>query len=285
MPDVGLIGIGLLGGAIAERLLASGWSLIGFDLDASRTEELRSLGGTAAESIGDVVRHAPVVILSLPDSRIVAQATAEFPAEVSGTLVIDTTTGDPESAVSVGRTLADRGLRYVEATVVGSSQMLRQGEAVVLLGGADDDVAAATPFVEHWGRQRFHVGLLGSAAVAKLVTNLVLGLNRAVLAEGLNLAQRSGLDGAAMLAVLRSGLAYSRVMDTKGRRMLESDFAPEARLRQHHKDVRLILELGAQHGAPLPLSALHERLLSRAEELGFADADNSAIIRVFQEPQ
>jgi 3-hydroxyisobutyrate dehydrogenase-like beta-hydroxyacid dehydrogenase len=108
-------------------------------------------------------------------------------------------------------------------------------------------------------------------------------LNRAVLAEGLNLAQRAGLDPAAMLAVLRSGLAYSRVMDTKGRKMLESDFSPEARLRQHHKDVRLILELGAACGARVPLSELHDLLLSRAAELGFADADNSAIIRAFQE--
>jgi 3-hydroxyisobutyrate dehydrogenase-like beta-hydroxyacid dehydrogenase len=179
--------------------------------------------------------------------------------------------------------LAPLGARFLEATVIGSSRMLRERDVVVLLGGEPDDADAAVPFIEPWAREFFHVGPLGSAASAKLVANLVLGLHRAVLAEGLNLAERCGLDGPAMLEMLRSGLAYSRVMDTKGRKMLESDFTPEARLRQHHKDVRLILELATRCGAQVPLSELHDRLLQRAEELGFADADNSAIIRAFQE--
>ncbi|MBL8851151.1 MAG: NAD(P)-dependent oxidoreductase [Planctomycetaceae bacterium] len=284
MPDVGLIGIGLLGTAISECLVASGRSLIGFDLDADRRVQLTQAGGIVASDIAEVLREAPIVILSLPDHRIVERVVSEFPTAARGTLIIDTTTGDPESAIAIGRRLNEQGLRYVEATVIGSSRMLRERDVVVLLGGADADVAAAEPLVDAWARQRFHVGPLGSAATAKLVANLVLGLNRAVLAEGLNLAQRSGLDGSAMLEVLRSGLAYSRVMDTKGRKMLDGEFTPEARLKQHHKDVGLILELGARCRARVPLTALHDRLLARAAELGFADADNSAIIRAFQEP-
>lgn len=284
MPDVGLLGIGLLGSAIAEQLLASGRSVIGFDVDAARRQELGAGGGAVADSVADVLQGVSVVILSLPDHRIVERVTEELPADATGTLIIDTTTGDPESAVAIGRRLGERGLRYVEATVIGSSKMLRERDVVVLMGGTATDVHAAAPWVDVWSRQRFHVGPLGSAATAKLVANLVLGLNRAVLAEGLNLAQRCGLDGSAMLDVLRSGLAYSRVMDTKGRKMLEAEFSPEARLRQHHKDVGLILELGARHAARLPLSEVHDQLLSRAEALGFADADNSAIIRAFQEP-
>jgi len=283
MADVALIGLGLLGSAIAERLLAAGRSIIGFDLDRARRSELEQAGGVAAASAAEAFSGAPVVILSLPDSHIVERVTSGFPAATGDKLVIDTTTGDPESATATGARLAALGARYLEATVIGSSRMLRERDVVVLLGGDERNVQAAASFIDPWARQRFHVGPLGSAAAAKLVANLVLGLHRAVLAEGLNLAERSGLDPAAMLEVLRSGLAYSRVMDNKGRKMLESDFTPEARLRQHHKDVRLILDLASRCGARVPLSELHDQLLARASELGFAEADNSAIIRAFQE--
>jgi 3-hydroxyisobutyrate dehydrogenase-like beta-hydroxyacid dehydrogenase len=133
-------------------------------------------------------------------------------------------------------------------------------------------------------RQWFHVGPWGSGARTKLVVNLVLGLNRAALAEGLAFARACGLDLPAVLDVLRSGAAYSRAMDTKGRKMIEGDFAPEARLAQHLKDVRLILDAGRRSGATLPLSELHERLLAGQTDRGLGDLDNSAVIRAFEPP-
>jgi 3-hydroxyisobutyrate dehydrogenase-like beta-hydroxyacid dehydrogenase len=113
------------------------------------------------------------------------------------------------------------------------------------------------------------------------VVNLVLGLNRAVLAEGLAFARMCGLDLPAVLDILRSGAAYSRVMDTKGRKMIEADFAPEAKLDQHLKDVRLILDAGRRVGAALPLSGLHEELLAGLVGRGLGECDNSCVIRAF----
>jgi 3-hydroxyisobutyrate dehydrogenase-like beta-hydroxyacid dehydrogenase len=118
----------------------------------------------------------------------------------------------------------------------------------------------------------------------KLVVNLVLGLNRAVLAEGLAFARASAFDPALALEVLKSGVAYSRVMDAKGRKMIEGDFAPEARLSQHHKDVRLILEAAVRTGAMLPLTQLHDFLLGQIEDRGLGNLDNSAIIRAYDPP-
>ena len=116
----------------------------------------------------------------------------------------------------------------------------------------------------------------------KLVVNLVLGLNRAVLAEGLCFAERSGVDPHQALEVLRAGPAYSRVMETKANKMLDGDFTPQARLAQHWKNVRLILSAGEWSGATLPLSTLHDQLLSGLIQSGFGDLDNSAIIKAFQ---
>ncbi len=115
----------------------------------------------------------------------------------------------------------------------------------------------------------------------KLVTNLVLGLNRAVLAEGLAFAEAQGLDAEAVLAILQAGPAASRVMDIKGRRMIERDFAPEARLRQHAKDVGLILDTASDVGRGLPLSELHSDLLQDLLDRGIGDLDNSAIREAF----
>jgi 3-hydroxyisobutyrate dehydrogenase-like beta-hydroxyacid dehydrogenase len=116
----------------------------------------------------------------------------------------------------------------------------------------------------------------------KLVTNLVLGLNRAALAEGLAFAQAVGVEPEAALEVLEGSLAYSRVMDAKGRKMVEGDFTPQARLSQHLKDVRLMLRAAAGAGLTLPLSEAHRRLLERAEELGWGDRDNSAVINAIR---
>ena len=116
----------------------------------------------------------------------------------------------------------------------------------------------------------------------KLVVNLVLGLNRAVLAEGLSFARSMGVDQRRALEVLMAGPGFSRVMETKGEKMLARDFSPQARLAQHHKDVKLILEESARANHALPLSQLHDELLARLVAAGDGDLDNSAILKAFE---
>ncbi len=117
------------------------------------------------------------------------------------------------------------------------------------------------------------------------MTNLVLGLNRAALAEGLALAEAMGLDLTLTLKALREGAAYSRIMDSKGEKMITGDFDPQARLSQHLKDVRLILKAPRENGMTLPLSETHRQLLEKAETMGLGALDNSAIIKVLKKPQ
>ena len=116
----------------------------------------------------------------------------------------------------------------------------------------------------------------------KLAVNLVLGLNRAVLAEGLGYAESLGLDSATTLEVLQASLAASTVMETKGEKMLQRDFAPQARLAQHLKDVQIILDTGQAAGAHLPMSTVHQTLLAELVESGNGDLDNSVIIEAFR---
>ena len=196
--------------------------------------------------------------------------------------MIDTTTGDPADSERAATRLALVGVEFVDATVGGSSAQARTGEAIVMAGGSDGAFQRALPVLEAISKRVFHAGGVGAGARMKLVFNLVLGLNRAVLAEGLEFARAYGLDPERALEVLKAGPAYSTVMDIKGRMMLEGAFdPPQARLSQHLKDVRLILSEGERIGARLPLSGLHAGLLGEVEAAGFGGEDNSAVIRAF----
>ncbi len=288
-PLIGVIGLGLLGSALAERLLAAGYDVIGFDLDATARSRLATLGGKPVDSAAEVVAAAAAssavaarLLLSLPDSTIVRQVIDALRPELPrGLLIIDTTTGSPEDAQQRASELESLGIGYIDATVVGSSEQARAGEAVMLVGGAARDQELAQDLLAACAARHFFVGPPGSGARLKLIVNLVLGLNRAVLAEGLHLARRCGLDPTRTLEVLQATPAASRVMETKGPKMIREDFSPQARLAQHHKDVELILDLARTAGTQLPLSALHEQLLRKAIELGYGAQDNSAIIRAW----
>jgi 3-hydroxyisobutyrate dehydrogenase-like beta-hydroxyacid dehydrogenase len=279
-----MIGLGLLGTAIATRLLRAGYAVVGYDLSDERRETLGKAGGQAAGSPLDVVTACDVLLLSLPDSHVVAQVIAPLRQSLPpGLLVIDTTTGDPRAAETVGSQLAAGGVRYLEATVAGSSAQVYDGEVIVMAGGDADAFAQAREILRTFAAELFHVGSWGAGSRMKLVVNLLLGLNRAALAEGLVLAESLRLDGQAALAILRASAAYSRVMDTKGQKMLDQDFTPQARLSQHLKDVRLILEAAERPSSRLPLSNVHRELLEQAEAAGLGSLDNSAVIRAIRD--
>lgn len=282
MDTVGLVGLGLMGGALAVRFRAAGLRVVGFDLREECRHRLAELGGEPVASVRDVFAATRTVALSLPNSDAVADVLGHVEDLLRGATVIDTTTGDPGAAATTGERLASLGADYLDATLTGSSAVARAGELVVTAGGPEAVFEHAVPLFRLFAKRWFHVGPWGSGSRTKLVVNLVLGLNRLVLAEGLAFAAACGLDLDSVLEILKSGAAYSRVMDAKGRKMLDGEFAPEAKLAQHLKDVRLILDTGAQTGAKLPLSRIHERLLSELVGAGLGELDNSAVIRAFE---
>jgi 3-hydroxyisobutyrate dehydrogenase-like beta-hydroxyacid dehydrogenase len=263
-------------------LIGGAFDVLGYDRDPARREALLRAGAQAAASAGAVLSACPRVLLSLPDLDVVAAVLrAEAAALRPGQVLVDTTTGAPPQAERLGAELAGRGVAYLDATVSGSSAQVRRAEVTLLVGGPADAFAACRDLFDCFARAAYHVGPRGSGAKLKLVSNLVLGLNRAALAEGLAFAAALGLDAARALALLRDSMAYSRVMDSKGEKMVRGDFEPQARLAQHLKDVRLLLAAAEAAGLPLPLSRAHRRLLEAAEAAGYGALDNSAIIRAY----
>ena len=280
---IGMIGLGLMGTALTERLLDHGYRVLVWNRTREKAEPLVARG---AEWCDNPLAACERVIISLYTSDVVEAVIEQMRDGLrAGQIVLDTTTGEPAQTAALGERLAAHGVRYLDAPISGSSEQTRRGEATVLVGGERETFEACSDLWPVLGQKVFHVGPCGSAAKMKLVSNLVLGLNRVALAEGLVFAEAMGVELAAALEVLIGSMAYSRVMDVKGRKMIEGDFAVQARLSQHLKDVRLILAGAAAAGLPLPLSETHRRLLEQAEAAGLGELDNSAIIKVIQKPQ
>ncbi len=279
---VGVIGLGLLGTALAERLLEAGFSVFGYDVDTVRGEHLRRIGGTLAGDARELCDRCDLILLSLPTSDVVASVIEQVADSLrAGATIIDTTTGDPQQMIAIGQSLASRGTSYLEANVAGSSSQARDGAATIFLGGDLSVIDAAEAVLSAIAPNRIHLGPVGSASKFKLVHNLILGLHRAVLAEGLHFAESLGFSAIDTLKILRQTPAASAVMATKGEKMATRNYDVQARLSQHLKDVRLILQEAERVGSRVPLSELHRQLLDRAEALGFGDADNSAIMEAY----
>ena len=283
---IGLIGLGLLGSAIADRLLNNGLQVVGFDIDDRCRQKAEDLGVTLAADVREVARNADVLLLSLPAGDAVEHVLTELGGVLSNHMIIDTTTVKPQESERFASLVEQQAARYVDATVAGSSQQARRGEVLIMMGGSAESVELARPLLESFASIVVHVGPHGSGSRYKLVHNLMLGLSRAALAESLSFASAIGLDQHKVLEMLKSSPAtYSKVMDTKGRKMIEGDFAAQATVRQHLKDVDIILNTAARQSTDLPMSKTHRALLQRLVDRGLGELDNSAIIRVFEENQ
>jgi 3-hydroxyisobutyrate dehydrogenase-like beta-hydroxyacid dehydrogenase len=275
-----MIGLGLMGTAMTERLLEAGYPVQVWNRTREKAAPLLARG---ARWVDNPLAVCERVILSLYTTDTVEEVLCEMDGGLrSGRILIDTTTGEPEQTARLGARLADRGVRYLDAPISGSSEQTRRGEATAIVGGPREAFEACTDLFQCLVKGCFYAGPWGSGAKMKLISNLVLGLNRAALAEGLVFAKTIGVDADRALEVLRGTMAYSRIMDTKGRKMVDRDYSVQARLSQHLKDIRLILDAGSTAGQPLPLTEAHCQLLETAETAGYGDADNSAVIEAFK---
>jgi 3-hydroxyisobutyrate dehydrogenase-like beta-hydroxyacid dehydrogenase len=277
---IGLIGLGLMGTALAERLLDQGYRLAVWNRTREKAVSLTAKG---AEWSDNPLACCQRVIVSLYTSDTVREVLGGMSEALRpGQIIIDTTTGDPAATMALGARLADSAVHYLDAPISGSSEQARRGEAILFVGGDPKTFETCSDLWAAVGSKTLYVGACGNAAKMKLISNLVVGLNRVALAEGLAFAEAVGVPLVAALEILKASMAYSRAMDVKGRKMVESDFSVQARLSQHLKDVRLILKTAAEAGLALPLSETHVRLMEQAETTGLGDQDNSAIIQVIR---
>lgn len=280
---IGLVGLGLVGTALSQRLSAAGLQLLGFDRSDEACAVWQQAGlGQWASSLREMGQRCAAVVLAVFDTAGVLEV-VEGPGGLleGGTpqVLIDCSTGDPEALQALAGRLARRGVDFIEAPLSGSSQQIAQGVATLLLGGDEAALARHQALLAVLSPQRLVVGGAGFGARAKLATNLVLGLNRAAFAEGLVLAEALGIAPQVFLGLVLSTPARSEAAALKGPRMVQGDFTPQSRIRQHLKDLDLMLEAAEAAGQELPLTQAHAALLRGAVAAGDGDLDNAAVVR------
>lgn len=282
LPEVGLVGLGLVGTALARRLLEAGYSLCGFDRDQPARAAWVAAGLGQEALLRDIGQRCAAVVLAVFDTAGVLEV-VEGPEGLlqGGTpqVVIDCSTGDPDALQALAARLEERGVDFIEAPLSGSSQQIAQGEATMLLGAAEAALARHAGLLEGLSPRRVVVGGAGFGARGKLATNLVLGLNRAAFAEGLVFAEKLGIAPAAFLELVLASPARSDAAALKGPRMVQGEFTPQSRIRQHLKDLDLMLAAAAAAGQGLPLTQTHAELLRAAVQAGDGDLDNAAVVR------
>jgi len=286
--DIGLVGLGLMGTAMSTRLLARGHAVYGFDLKNEAMAAHEARGGVACGSGADVAAHSSVVLVSVPtgaDARAACLGDGGIvDGAQPGTLIIDTTTAMPTDGVALADDLRDRSIRYADGCICGSSNMVSGGEALGLVGGSKEDMAAGSAVMDAFCARVLHVGDVGNGRRAKLVVNAILVTNRLAFAEGLVFGEAMGMDSRLLLDVLRSSVAYSKAMDIWGDRMVERHYSePVSQVWMQHKDVQLIVAEAHQHRAPMPAMAQVNTILQAQMANGMQDADNSSLIEVLRQ--
>lgn len=286
MPDttIACLGLGGMGAGLAHRLLDHGHRVIVYNRTPRRAAPLVAEGAVAATTPAGAVAGADRVLISLADEAAVHSvlfgAGAAAPALVHGAVVVDTSTISPAGSRELGATLAARGVRRVEACLLGNPAQARSGQLRVLAAGEPDDVAEVSDLLDALGHQVVRVGGLGSASSMKLVFNALLGAQLVSLAEAVAYGERAGLDRDLMLGAIAASGFSSVVMSYRCAVMRDERFTPPGfRSTLMEKDLRLIVDAAAGNGMALPVIAAAAARFADIVAAGDGDLDAAVILR------
>ncbi len=273
-----ILGLGLMGRPMAERLLAAGYAVSGWNRSLLPADLLPDL---PRATDWEQAAQADVCVLILSDSAAVNTVLAQLEPHLhAGQIVIDMGTSDPAHSQRHAKRLARRGIGWVDAPVSGGPEGAAAGTLAIMVGGTAPDVAHVEPVLRTLGHNVVHVGRPGAGHAAKIVNQLIVGLTIEAVAEALLLAEHSGIDPALVQAALAGGFADSKILQIHGTRMINHAYVPGSKASTQLKDLRLAHALAASAGLRLPhlesTIARYEVLVAR----GSGDEDHSALHRL-----
>ena len=286
MSTVGVVGLGLLGHAVAARLIAAGQRVIGYDVVSARGDALKALGGEAAASVAAVAAKAELVCTLLPSlaavEDVILGADGIAKAARAGTTVVQMSTISPTLTERLAREVAARDLGFLDCPVSGTSGMVERGQGVIFVGGERALFDRWRAVLDVILPRPIHVGRAGQAMTLKLVANLLVALHSAAAAEALTMARRAGLDLGLVLEVLGSGAATSRMLEVRGPLIAKGEFPAQMKLDLFMKDLHLIQDAARDVGAPLPLTDVAERLYGSVASEGHGGEDLAVVVRAIE---
>jgi len=285
--EVGVVGLGTMGGQIARHLLAAGYRVIGRDVLPDRAEALASMGATCAASAAEVAAGADTVIVSLPTAAAFEEVIGgkDGVAQVArpGLAIVETSTLPLAVKDRARRLLEDSGATLLDCPISGTGGQLRTKDVVVYASGDTAALARVEPVLAAFSRDWVDLGAFGNGTKLKLVANLLVAIHNAAAAEALLVAERAGLDPRAALAALTAGAGTSRMLEVRGPLMLEGAYgAATMRVRTFAKDLDIIAEFARGLSCPTPLFAAAAQVHLAALAQGHADDDTASVSAVLR---
>jgi 2-hydroxy-3-oxopropionate reductase len=287
VENVGFVGLGIMGAAMAGNLLEAEHELVVHNRTRTKAEQLAQHGARVAASPREVAQTSDVVIIMLPGppevEEVVAGEGGLLEGAAEGSLIVDMSTSSPLLARQLASMARERGVRMLDGPVSGGDVGARDGTLSIMVGGEDEDFERARPLFEVMGETVVHVGGAGAGQVVKACNQIVVALVIEAVAEALVLGSKAGVAPDRVVEVLSGSLASNMVLEVKGEKFLSHEFTPGGKVEYHRKDLGIALAAGREYGVTLPVTALVEQMFGVLEAKGRGGWDHSALLTLIEE--
>jgi 3-hydroxyisobutyrate dehydrogenase-like beta-hydroxyacid dehydrogenase len=284
MPKIAFVGLGAMGSAMAQRLLAAGHSVTGYNRTRAKADALASKGLAVADSARAAVEGASVVLSMVTDSEALRDVALRPDGILAGlgqgAVWAEMSTVSPTVTRMLGERVAEKGAALLDAPVSGSTVTIAQGQLSFIVGGDAAALERIRPYLLAIGPTITHVGALGLAVTMKIAVNLSIGVQMLAFSESVLLAEKSGIPREKAVEAILKGVTASPMLKYRGPFVLDMPDEALFNVVLMQKDMRLALEQGRAVGVPLPATGLVHELLTGARGLGLAEKDFAAVFDV-----
>jgi L-threonate 2-dehydrogenase len=281
---VGIVGLGIMGGAIARNLVERGWRVIGFDTDAAKQAELAAAGVVIADGVENLAREAPVIMTSLPTPAAVETvAKAIAGSGQDPRIVVELSTLTLADKLRFQAILKAAGHVALDCPLSGTGSQAKMRDLIVYASGDSSAIAHCMPLFADFARQSSDLGAFGNGSRMKFVANHLVAIHNVASAEAMILAERAGLDPKLVVEMVGPGAGGSRVFQLRAPMMVEGRYEPPTmKVSTWKKDMAIIAEFADDVGCETPLFTATQPVYAKAMAMGLGDQDTAAVFEVLQ---
>ncbi len=281
---VGVVGLGIMGGAFAQNLVKSGWRVIGYDVDPARRRAMTRAGVEIAPDVKTLAAAVPTIITSLPKpSALDATAKAIADAHVRALVVVEASTFTIEDKVRSERLLRKAGHVMLDCPISGTGAQAKTKDLVVYASGDSKAIRKLRPLFAGFSRAAHDLGEFGNGSRMKYVANLLVAINNVAAAEAMVLGLKAGLDPQTVLEMVTTGAGNSRVFELRAPMMVKDRYDdPTMKISVWQKDMAVIGEFAKQIGVPTPMFDATVPVYEKAMKSGHAEHDTAAVCAVLE---
>ena len=277
-PRAGVIGLGIMGSAMAANLVRGGFAVQGYDVLPARRAALKRSGGNGVWTLSDL--DSPVVITSLPSAEALHDVSSELAHRC---IVVETSTLPIEDKLAAFRTLKKKGIALLDCPLSGTGAQAETKDLVVLGSGEKAAFSRVAPVLKAFARSQYYLGAFGNGSRMKFVANLLVAIHNVSAAEAFVLGMKAGLDPRTIYEVAADGAGGSRMLSVRGPQMVAGRYRPATmKVEVWQKDMKIIADFAAQLGVPTPLFSASASLYTAAMAQGFAKEDTASVCAVLE---